>query len=359
MLGVRHSSSPIRLRPKLVRPARGCLLLLLLLPVGLLGQETRQVTLYTPDGSQQRLLSAPLVVNVKLPVPPLPEHDPVSEVIGTGTGTRRTGMEVVVRDSAGGQSTISYANGKIGALAADPSGNVWVATSAGLSRFDSGQWTTFTQADGLADDHIHSVVVDGQGQVWAGSLNGLSRFDSQHWTRYRFEERWDREIAIAPNGDMWCTGGQDFLLARFDGQAWWTYDYADMGVVDSEPWWTYAIGLLERFDEEGGWWKEANLTRGFRSVHVSDIAVDRSGTLWAVLEFYKPKGTSGEHIAVLNHLRVIVYCINLGNWQYFFCRMPLTNRSLICSKQVVHNAWERTKVLPFNQRSSTGFSCGV
>jgi len=154
MLGVRHSSSPIRLCPKLVRPARGCLLLVLLLPVGLLGQETRQVTLYTPDGSQQRLLSTPLEVDVKLPIPPLPEHDPVSEVLGTGTGTRRTEMEVVVRDSAGGQSTISYANGKIGALAADPSGNVWVATSAGLSRFDSGQWTTFTQADGLADDHI-------------------------------------------------------------------------------------------------------------------------------------------------------------------------------------------------------------
>ena len=282
MLGVRHSSSPIRLRPKLVRPARGCLLLVLLLPVGLLGQETRQVTLYTPDGSQQRLLSTPLVVDVELPLPPLPMNDPVSSVIGTGTGTRLTEMEVVFHDSAGGQSTISYANGKIGALAADPSGNVWVATSAGLSRFDSGQWTTFTQADGLADDHIHSVVVDGQGQVWAGSLNGLSRFDSQHWTRYRFEERWDREIVIAPNGDMWCTGGQDFLLARFDGQAWWTYDHANMGIIGLarfhwQGWSTYDhanMGIVE---------SEAS----FDDVHVTNIAVDRSGTLWAVLEFWK------------------------------------------------------------------------
>ncbi len=65
------------------------------------------------------------------------------------------------------------------------------------------------------------------------------------------------------------------------------------------------------------------------------------------------------HIAVLNHLRAKLYCINLGNWWYFFCRIPFTNRALICSKQVVHKAWVRTKVLPFNQRSSTGFSCGV
>ena len=65
------------------------------------------------------------------------------------------------------------------------------------------------------------------------------------------------------------------------------------------------------------------------------------------------------HIAVLNHLSAKLYWLNLGNWKYFFCRMPLTNRSLICSKQVVHTAWVRTKVLPFNQMSSTGFSCGV
>ena len=65
---------------------------------------------------------------------------------------------------------------------------------------------------------------------------------------------------------------------------------------------------------------------------------------------------SGEtHIAVLNHLSAKLYWLNLGNWKYFFCRMPLTNRSLICSKQVVHTAWVRTKVLPFNQMSSTGF----
>ena len=43
-------------------------------------------------------------------------------------------------------------------------------------------------------------------------------------------------------------------------------------------------------------------------------------------------------IAILYHLRDIVYCFNLGKRKYFFCRMPLTNRSLICSKQVVHNA---------------------
>ena len=256
------------------------MVLLLLLPIGLSGQETQQVTLYTPDGSQQRLLSTPLVVVVGLPSP---MEAPVSAVIGTGTGTRLTEMEVVVRDSAGGQSTVSYATGEISALAADSSGNVWVATSAGLSRFDGQQWTTFTE------DHIRSLAVDGQGQVWVGSWGDVTRFDGQRWTCYRglFGQR----IAVAPNGDVWCTGYRGSLLARFDGQAWWTYDYADMGIVDSEPWWTYATNQQSRFDGQA-WWHPIELEPVFHSiqgtfdhVQVTNIAVDRSGTLWAVLEF--------------------------------------------------------------------------
>ena len=69
MIGVRSSSSPIRLRRMLARRASGWLVLLLLWPVGLAGQEAGQVTLYTPEGSQQRTLSTPMVVDVGLPSP--------------------------------------------------------------------------------------------------------------------------------------------------------------------------------------------------------------------------------------------------------------------------------------------------
>ena len=260
MIAVHTFSSPIRLRPRLARRASGWLVLLLLLPVGLAGQETGQVTLYTPDGSQQRTLSTPMVVDVGLPSP---MEAPVSAVVGTGTGTRRTDVEVVVSDSAGGHETISYADGWITTLAADVSGNVWVGTNAGLSRFDGQQWTTFTQADGLVDGEIYSLAVDGQGQVWAGSWygKGLARFDGQRWTRYQFEGLWGNVVAIAPNGDVWCTGYGDFLLARFDGQDWWTYAADFMG-----------------FDARWG---------SFDGVGITDIAVDGSGTLWVIADFWK------------------------------------------------------------------------
>ena len=273
MIAIRNFSSPVRLRPML----SGWLVLLLLFPAGLAGQEG-QVTLYTPDGSQQRTLSTPLVVDVGLP---RPMEAPVSAVVGTGTGTRRTDVEVVVSDSAGGQVTVSYADGWISSLAADASGNVWVGTSAGLSRFDGQQWTTFTQADGLADGVIIPQAVDGQGRVWAGIRYGkrLLRFDGQRWTRYQFEGLWGEEAAIAPNGDVWCSGYGDVLLARFDGQDWWTYDHNDIGI-----------------DNESVYIPIHDYVWAYEDVYISEIAFDRSGTLWAVASFFK--GTLGVRASI-------------------------------------------------------------
>ena len=302
MIGVRSSSSSIRLRPVLARLVRGSLMLWLVLPVRLAGQETGQVTLYTPDGSQQYPLSAPQVMDMGLPSP---MEAPRSAVISTGAGTRLTGVEVMVSDSAGGQLAPGYADGWIRDLAADGSGNVWVATSAGLSRFDGQQWTTFTEVDGYDPIYIYSVTVDGQGQVWVGSLPRVTRFDGQRWTRYRIEGLAvsetnfgevvgqvvvGSEVEVAPNGDVWCggfvggfvdtslEGYGDILLARFDGQTWWTYNYADLGIIESE----------EHFD----------------AVQVTRMAFDQSGTLWANFQFWDIhdpyKGTNDTWLRVLS-----------------------------------------------------------
>ena len=222
------------------------------MPGGRAGRGTRPGILYAPDGLRPRPLSTPIVVEVEQP---RPVEAPASIGTGTGRGTWRPEVEVVITEGAGGYAATSYA-GRIWDLAADASGNVWVATDAGLSRFDGQQWTTFPEAA----DPICAVAVDGQGQVWVGSLDGLARFDGQRWTRYQFAERGYCH-AVAPNGEVWCTGDGGCLFAHFDGQDWWTYDCADIGIDTSEG----------RFDH----------------LYVTEIAVDRSGTLWALANFWK------------------------------------------------------------------------
>ena len=65
------------------------------------------------------------------------------------------------------------------------------------------------------------------------------------------------------------------------------------GVVDSEPWWSYAVNPL--FDPVWG---------TFDDGYINNIAVDRSGTLWATLEFWKlldsGKGTEVRWFSLLS-----------------------------------------------------------
>ena len=69
------------------------------------------------------------------------------------------------------------------AVAAD--GTVWVSTyGSGVSHFDpaagseSGEtrWTTYTTADGLADNVVQAIVVDQDGGLWFGTYSGVSRY---------------------------------------------------------------------------------------------------------------------------------------------------------------------------------------
>jgi hypothetical protein len=79
----------------------------------------------------------------------------------------------------------------------------------------SGQWTTFTRANGLASDTVSCIVVDPSGGKWFGTADGLSRFDGVNWTTVRkdsskrqtladnrikdmaFENGWGPELWIA------------------------------------------------------------------------------------------------------------------------------------------------------------------
>ena len=69
----------------------------------------------------------------------------------------------------------NYVNG----LFEDKSGNLWISTTEGLSRFqvNANQFTTFTSRDGLPDNVIFGVLDDKQGNLWISTNKGLSRWN--------------------------------------------------------------------------------------------------------------------------------------------------------------------------------------
>jgi hypothetical protein len=64
------------------------------------------------------------------------------------------------------------------------SGNMWIATNAGLYKYN-GTWTNFTVANsGLASDTVLSLAIDPSGNVLAGTMRGLSVQYGNTWTNY-------------------------------------------------------------------------------------------------------------------------------------------------------------------------------
>jgi len=54
----------------------------------------------------------------------------------------------------------------------DRKGYIWIATDAGVARFDGYRFETFTTDDGLADNTIFRLYEDQRGRIWFGSFNG-------------------------------------------------------------------------------------------------------------------------------------------------------------------------------------------
>jgi signal transduction histidine kinase len=61
-------------------------------------------------------------------------------------------------------------------LCLDPEGVLWIGTAgSGLVRFHLGQWTRYTEREGLANNRIGYLAQDDAGFLWMGSSQGLTR----------------------------------------------------------------------------------------------------------------------------------------------------------------------------------------
>jgi len=98
----------------------------------------------------------------------------------TGLGTRqRHDLSVLI----GGQE--SYNPNYVFSVLADADDVIWAGTwGAGVGRFDSGDWSNYTTADGLAGNIVYAIAQAPDGVHWFGTNNGLSSFDGTSWKNY-------------------------------------------------------------------------------------------------------------------------------------------------------------------------------
>ena len=228
-------------------------------------------------------------------------------------------------------TTFTFIDGLAGrsslAFAEDRGGRWWFGTANGVSVLDNGgtpfnkgddTWATFTTADGLADNFVESVAEDGGGRLWFGTwFGGVSVLDDSDtpfdkrddtWTTFTtadgLADNFVKSIAEDGGGRLWFgTGGGASVLddggMPFDkaDDTWTTFTTAD-GLADNDVqaiaedgggqlWfgtWGGGVSALDDggtpFDKGDDTWTTFTTADGLVSNYVRAIATDGGGRLW-------------------------------------------------------------------------------
>ena len=138
----------------------------------------------------------------------------------------------------------------IESLCQDEAGNIWIGTHRGLSRYDGTSFVNFTRDDGLVNDGVRCILRDRDGNIWIGTERGVSCYDGVAFTNFTTEsELGSRLISVIfqdSSGTLWFAGWADGGMASYDGEVLSIYTKDD-GLVDKA-----ATCMLE--DSRGNLW---------------------------------------------------------------------------------------------------------
>jgi len=114
-------------------------------------------------------------------------------------------------------------------LIQDKSGNLWLATDDGATRYDGKYFSRYSIEQGLTNDLILSVFQDSNENIWFGTYGGgVSKFDGKFLFNYTTKEGLANNIVNCifedSNGNLWIgTGGG---VSKFDGTFFTNYTTA-------------------------------------------------------------------------------------------------------------------------------------
>jgi ligand-binding sensor domain-containing protein len=172
------------------------------------------------------------------------------------------------------------------AIWGDADGTVWFGTwGGGVTSFDGATWRTFTEQDGLASNWILSLAGDALGNVWMAGVGidlegfdvqiegrGFSRFDadSGQWRTFATEDGLPQALVRVLWPDQ--QGGVWLGTAEFKGM--------DLTLGSECPEVIYEGKGLTHFDPLNGQWTTYTTADGLVNDGVRALWVDGSGLLW-------------------------------------------------------------------------------
>ncbi len=79
------------------------------------------------------------------------------------------------------QTSDGMPSNSVSRIAKDRDGFLWIATGAGVARFDGLRFETFYSTDGLPDTQIYCLQVDQHNRIWVGTRRGVAYRENGLW----------------------------------------------------------------------------------------------------------------------------------------------------------------------------------
>ena len=100
------------------------------------------------------------------------------------------------------------------------SGELWIGTlSSGLIRLHNGVATTYTHREGVPGPKVNSILEDSEGTLWINGSHGVARFEGGKFEPYptHHEKAVVEFLLQARDGSMWFRSGKDVVRFGADG----------------------------------------------------------------------------------------------------------------------------------------------
>lgn len=175
----------------------------------------------------------------------------------------------------------------------DSKGRIWASTGVGVSVFDKGHFTSYTEKDGLVHNYNRSSFEDSKGNIYFCSFgDGISVYNDekgffQTYTQNEgFDAHWVSAIDEDENGNLWISTLYNGVIKK-ENEAF-TYYYPDFNDPDM-----FVYEILE--DQNGTFWfgtqkglvkyEDGKMYRwgieqGLPTEYILEIAEDSKGNLW-------------------------------------------------------------------------------